>query len=68
MQYLLHKIIFSDNTLDYCPYAWDPEQNDTDGDKVGDACDNCIYISNENQMDFDNDDLGDACDGKCLIV
>ena len=63
---ILNNFCFSVNLYDYCPYAWDPEQRDTDGDNIGDACDNCIYVWNGDQRDFDNDGLGDACDGKCL--
>ena len=59
--------VFSVNQDDYCPYMWDPEQNDTDGDGLGDACDNCIYINNTSQIDCDGDGLGDACD-YCLCT
>jgi len=30
-----------DNTADGCPLNWDPDQEDSDGDEVGDACDIC---------------------------
>ncbi len=62
---------------DNCPALPNPDQNDTDGDGTGDACDddmdgdgrinvkdNCPLVPNPNQEDQDNDGLGDACDGR----
>lgn len=39
-----------------------PQQEDPDGDGVGNACDNCISVSNGDQLNTDGDSEGDACD------
>jgi hypothetical protein len=38
------------------------EQEDLDGDDVGDVCDNCIEKYNTNQVDSDGDGKGNVCD------
>lgn len=64
-----------DYNEDNCPFDFNPEQVNTDGDLLGDICDadmdgdgienesdNCLLVSNADQADFDDDGLGDVCD------
>ncbi|KAL4698603.1 hypothetical protein H8959_011260 [Pygathrix nigripes] len=50
------------NERDNCPYVYNTDQRDTDGDGVGDHCDNCPLVHNPDQTDMDNDLVGDQCD------
>ena len=51
------------NSIDNCPYEYNPDQNDVDADGIGDACDNCPNTFNPDQFDSGDDDaFGDACD------
>jgi RHS repeat-associated protein len=63
------------DAVDNCPGEPNPDQEDLDGDRAGDACDldddadsipdaldNCSLVPNPGQEDLDGDGLGDACD------
>ena len=63
------------DALDNCPEVPNPNQDDCDGDDIGDACDEssdgdsidssvdvCPCDDDEEQTDTDSDGLGDACD------
>jgi len=47
---------------DNCPMVWNPDQQDADGDCVGDACDNAWFIPNPDQGDVDRDGIADVWD------
>ncbi|MCP3872773.1 MAG: hypothetical protein GY699_06405, partial [Desulfobacteraceae bacterium] len=53
---------YTENCDDNCIDTPNPDQEDDDGDKVGNTCDNCIDIPNPEQLDNDGDGIGDVCD------
>jgi cysteine-rich repeat protein len=50
---------------DGCSAACEIEEflgEDSDGDRIPDACDNCLFVPNPDQEDLDGDGLGNRCD------
>lgn len=58
-----------DECVDNCPGVFNPEQEDADGDSMGDACDSCPSVASAelSSADSDGDGWGDACD-VCIEV
>lgn len=69
-----------EDSKDNCPTVQNPDQANTNGDDLGDACqmadidkdgvvdfkDNCRYGANPDQKDSDNDGVGDVCENIIL--
>ena len=51
---------------DNCPYIYNPDQHDKDGDGRGDVCDVCPHIADDG-ADSDGDGVGDACDPRPAV-
>jgi len=67
--------LFKDGAQDNCPFVYNPDQADLNGDLEGDACDsdidgdtwanevdNCPRVPNQDQLNADGDVNGAACD------
>ncbi len=58
---LVPSLATSSASVDNCPTDFNPGQQDTDDDGVGDLCDNCPADFNPAQTDLDGDGVGNAC-------
>ena len=69
------------NDIDNCPNVYNPDQQDTCGDGIGDACrpdtdgdgipddcDNCPTVSNSDQKDTNGNGTGDVCDATVIVL
>lgn len=55
------------DSIDNCYSVPNPNQQNSDGDEWGNACDKCVYVFDDVIADADNDGLGNNCDN-CVFV
>ncbi len=55
------------NSLDNCPFVFNPDQKDSDGDGLGDVCDEATFMHDRDDVDFDFDGIGQTSDN-CIFI
>ncbi len=49
-----------DDSVDLCPFTYDPTNADDDQDGIGNVCDSCLTLDNKSTLDTDQDGLLDV--------